>query len=96
MDADLWYYSDCYLCKSRRKKFDGKINFLGDLARFNYVAKLNNGSDLYTEIVYCVALEKKIRVVLPQTGSPGQTASARLFSMHTEIEALSHCGAIAA
>lgn len=49
--------------RGRRREFDGKVSF-SDLSRFDFVAEVEPGVALYTQVVNSPALKRRLRVVV--------------------------------
>jgi Fe-S cluster biosynthesis and repair protein YggX len=80
-DANLrWLYHGDYQGKGRPKKYDGKVDFKIDQAKFIYAGELEDGSQVYYATVYSVTLEQKIRLVQIRPKNESRTKSALLFS----------------
>lgn len=73
----------------RPAKYDGKVSF-SDLSRFDHVAELEPGLDLYTQVVYWMTYpEHKIRVaLLVDRRTPGKIGHLVLFSTDVDLPAL--------
>lgn len=62
-DANLRYlYKGLQKPKGRPRKYDGKVD-LSDPSRLTWVETLQNGVELYSEVVFAVALKRSIRLV---------------------------------
>lgn len=73
----------------RPAKYDGKVSF-SDLSRFDHVAELEPGLDLYTQVLYWMTYpEHKVRVaLLVDRRTPGKIGHLVLFSTDGDLPAL--------
>lgn len=63
-----------------RRKYDGKVD-LTDLSRFTWVAQVQPGVDLYTQVVWHRSLKRQIRLaVLKDSRKPDKPGYVLLFS----------------
>jgi hypothetical protein len=86
IDADLRY---CYTGEQKPKgaprKYDGKVD-LSDLSRLELSGELDNGTKIYSQVVWHVSLKRKIRIVcLVDQRNPDKQRVALLFSTDTNI-----------
>jgi hypothetical protein len=88
-DANLSYlYTDRQKPRGRPRKYDGKVDFQ-DLSRLTWVETVEPGLDLYTAVVWSVALKRKLRLVyLLDTQDPKKSRYALLFSTDVHQTAL--------
>lgn len=83
-DADLrWLYQGEYHGKGRPKVYDGKVNVNTDKHRFSYEGKINDTTEIYTEVVWSKMLKRSIRLVLLCLGDK----FVLLFSTDITLEA---------
>lgn len=73
----------------RPAKYDGKVSF-SDLSRFDHVAELEPGLDLYTQVVYWMTYpDHQVRVaLLVDRRTPGKIGHVVLFSTDVDLPAL--------
>jgi len=89
IDADLkWLYQGEYVGRGRPKKYDGKVDILTEKARFGYHKTLEDGTDLYSQTVYCKCFKRNIRVVMLHSRQTGKEAYALLFSTDETLDPL--------
>jgi hypothetical protein len=86
IDADLRY---CYTGEQKPKgaprKYDGKVD-LSDLSRLELSGELDNGTKIYSQVVWHVSLKRKIRIIyLLDQQNPDKPRVALLFSTDTTI-----------
>jgi hypothetical protein len=88
-DANLMHlYTGVQKPRGRPRKYDGKVDFQ-DLSRLNWVETVHPGLDLYTAVVWSVALKRSIRLVyLLDTQDPKKSRYALLFSTDVHQTAL--------
>lgn len=87
---DLQYVNTkSYPGHGRPAKYDGKVSF-SDLSRFDHVAELEPGLDLYTQVVYWMTYpEHKVRVaLLVDRRTQGKIGYVVLFSTDIDLPAL--------
>jgi DDE superfamily endonuclease len=87
IDADLRY---CYTGEQKPKgaprKYDGKVD-LSDLSRLELSGELDNGTKIYSQVVWHVSLKRKIRIVyLVDQRNPDKQRVALLFSTDTTLD----------
>jgi hypothetical protein len=69
IDARLqWLYEGQYSGVGRPKKFDGRVKFDTDLARFDSHGKLENNVEIYGAVVYSSSLKRNIKLVVLRQG----------------------------
>lgn len=80
-DANLQFvYEGEQKARGARRKYDGKVD-LADLSRFAWVAQLQPGVGLYTQLVWHRSLKRQIRLaVLKDTRKPDKPSTVVLFS----------------
>lgn len=88
-DANLRYlYSGTQKERGRKRRYDGKVK-PGDLSRFEYVAEIEPGIQIYTAVVNSISLERDIRlVVIVNNRNKNRTGYCLLYSTDTSQEAL--------
>lgn len=88
-DANLMYlYTGVQKPRGRPRKYDGKVDFQ-DFSRLDWAETVAPGLDLYTAVVWSVALKRSIRLVyLLDTENPKQSRYALLFSTDIQQTAL--------
>jgi Transposase DDE domain len=88
-DANLRYlYTGVQKPRGRPRKYDGKVDFQ-DLSRLSWVETVQPGLDLYTAVVWSVALKRAIRLVyLLDTHDPKKSRYALLCSTDIQQSAL--------
>ena len=89
IDANLRY---CYTGEQKPKgaprKYDGKVD-LSDLSRLALSGELADGTKVYSQVVWHVSLNRKIRIVyLVDQRNPDKQRVALLFSTDTDIDPL--------
>jgi hypothetical protein len=89
IDADLRY---CYTGEQKPKgaprKYDGKVD-LSDLSRLELSGELDNGTEIYSQVVWHVSLKRKIRIVyLVDQRNPDKQRVALLFSTDITLDPL--------
>jgi hypothetical protein len=91
IDADLRY---CYTGEQKPKgaprKYDGKVD-LSDLSRLELSGELDNGTKIYSQVVWHVSLKRKIRIIYlldQQNPDKPRVRVALLFSTDTTINPL--------
>ncbi len=84
-DADLRFlYTGVQKPRGRRRKYDGKVDFQ-NLTRFTWVETLQPDVDLYTTVVWSIALKRPIRLAyLLNQQDPKRRRFVVLFS--TDVE----------
>lgn len=88
-DADLqWLHEGEYSGRGRPKKFDGKVDFEKDLSRFNRVGTLDDGEDVYSQVVYTKAFRRPIKLVMLRWNVNGKSGKALLFSTDIKLDAM--------
>jgi Transposase DDE domain len=87
-DADLRYlYSGIQKQRGRPRQYDGKVD-VQNLARFTFVETVQPGIDLYTAVVWSVALKRKLRLVyLLNHQDPKKPRFVMLFSTDVHQDA---------
>jgi hypothetical protein len=80
-DANLMHlYTGVQKPRGRPRKYDGKVDFQA-LSHLSWVETVHPGLDLYTAVVWSVALKRSIRLVyLLDTQDPNKSRYALLFS----------------
>lgn len=80
-DANLMYlYPGLHQGRGRPKIYDGKVNLTGELDRFEQEAVRDDGTQVYSQVVYSKGLRRKIKVVVLRAQSGGKRIQAVLFS----------------
>jgi hypothetical protein len=87
IDADLRY---CYTGEQKPKgaprKYDGKVD-LSDLSRLELSGELDDGTKIYSQVVWHVSLKRKIRIIyLVDQRNPDKQRVALLFSTDTTLD----------
>ncbi|MCY7322150.1 MAG: transposase, partial [Phormidesmis sp. CAN_BIN36] len=87
-DANLRFlYTGVQKPRGRRRKYDGKVKFQ-DRSRFTFVDTVQPGVDLYTAVVWSVALKRSIRLAyLLNYQDPQRLRFVVLFSTDVEQDA---------
>ncbi len=87
-DANLLYlYEGVQRARGRRRQFDGKIKFT-DLDRFTKIETDQPTLTLYTQVVWSVSLQRRIRVVIVvNTTAKDKRRYVVLFSTDTKLAA---------
>jgi len=87
-DANLRFlYTGVQKPRGRKRKYDGKVDF-HDLNRFTFVDTLQPGVDLYTKVVWSVALKRSIRLAyLLNQQDPKRPRFVVLFSTDVQQDA---------
>ncbi|GLS26935.1 hypothetical protein GCM10007877_26540 [Marinibactrum halimedae] len=89
IDADLqWLYQGNYRGKGRPQKYDGKVNFDHELLRFHHDGILENGEEVYSEIVHSKTLKRPIKLVMLRWDVNGKKGKALLFSTDVHLDAM--------
>jgi len=89
IDASLqWYFDGPYTGIGRPKKYDGKVDFQADLARFESIGQLDDGTEIYSAVVYATTFKRQIRVVLLRWKVGERIGHALLFSTDTDLDPL--------
>jgi hypothetical protein len=89
IDARLqWLSTTPYSGMGRPKKYDGKVNFMTEKHRFNFIKKLDNGCLVYSQQVYSTHLKRIIQVVLLQYKQARKKRHALLFSTDENLAPL--------
>ena len=89
VDASLqWYFEGPCRGIGRPKKYDGKVDFQADLARFDRVGLLDDGTEVYSAVVYATTFKRPIRVVLLRQEVGERMGHALLFSTDTGLDPL--------
>jgi len=89
IDADLrWLYQGEYAGRGRPKKYTGKVNIFTEKARFEYHQSLEDGIDLYSQVVYCPRFKGNIRVVILHSQKTDKAAHVVLFSTDDTMDPL--------
>lgn len=80
-DANLRYlFSGTQKARGAKRQYDGKVD-LANPNRFEWVAQVQPGVDLYTKVVWHVSLHRKIRLAyLLDSRQPNKPSYAVLFS----------------
>ncbi|MBM7074714.1 transposase, partial [Shewanella sp. 202IG2-18] len=87
-DANLrWLFKGNYSGLGRPKRFDGKVNSVEDLHRFEYVGKIEETIQVYSAVLYSVCLERDIKVVMLICNRHGKSVRVLLFSTDTKLDA---------
>ncbi len=91
-DANLRFlYTGVQKPRGRRRKYDGKVD-LQDGSRFTFVDTLQSKVDLYTAVVWSVALKRSIRVAyLLNHQDPKRPRFVVLFTTDVEQDAQDLC-----
>lgn len=87
-DANLQYlYQGVQRGRGGRRQFDGKVKFT-DVERFTKIATDTPTLTLYTQVVWCVSLQRRLRVVVVvNTKVKAKPRYVVLFSTATELAA---------
>ena len=89
VDAQLkWLYEGEYKGRGRPRKFDGKVDFINDLERFQLVGALNDETQVYAAVVHSTHLKRAIRVVMLRWKKKGKIGTALLYSTDTTLDAI--------
>jgi hypothetical protein len=87
IDADLyWLYPGDYKGCGRPKKYDGKVDIVSEKTRFDSHLTLEDGIDLYSQVVYCKRFKRNLRVVLLHARQKGKEGHALLFSTDAALD----------
>lgn len=86
IDANLkYFYHGPQKSRGAKRKYDGKV-ILSDLSRLEFVREIEPKVHLYTQEVWHVSLQRKIRIVcLVNLENPNQPSMAVLFSTDSTI-----------
>jgi hypothetical protein len=90
-DSELyWQYKGSYSGKGRPKEFDGKVDFENDLSRFDYIKRLDDGTEIYSSIVHSKTFKRDLRIVLLRLlkESNKQVGHIICYSTDTDLDAL--------
>lgn len=88
VDANLrWLYSGDYSGRGRPKKYDGKVDYDKDLARFECTGFIDEDVETYTALVNCPRLNRTIRVVMLRIKTANKIGRALLYSTDTGLSA---------
>ena len=91
-DSELyWQYKGSYRGKGRPKVFNGKVHFENDLTLFDYIKKLDDGTEIYSAIVHSKTFKRNLRIVLlrlPKKNSK-KVGHIILYSTDVNLDALS-------
>lgn len=71
--------------RGRRRLYDGKVNLL-TRDRFDWVKTLEDGTEIYTAVVWSVSLKRLIRLAYLYREETGKSCCAVLFSTDTQID----------
>lgn len=85
-----WKYNGAYGGKGRPKEFNGKVNFESDLTLFDYIKKEDDGTQIYSAIVFSKTFKCNLRIVLlrlPKENSK-KVGHIILYSTDTNLDAL--------
>ena len=89
VDADLqWLYKGEYCGSGRPSKFDGKVNFENDLDRFEEVGFLDDGVEIYAQVVFSKQLKRSIKVVMLRSSQGNKEGRVLLYSTDTKLDAM--------
>ena len=88
-DADLqWLYEGEYRGLGRPRKFDGKVNFNKDKDRFDKVGDSDDGTQVYTKVVFSKLFRRAIKVIMLPSGQGDQEGRVLLYSTDTSLDAM--------
>jgi hypothetical protein len=89
VDADLqWLYEGQYRGLGRPRKFDGKVNFKKDLGRFEQLDDLDDGVQVYTQVVFSKQLKRTIKVVMLRSVQGDKDSRVLLYSTDSSLDAM--------
>lgn len=87
IDADLyWLYRGDYKGCGRPKKYAGKVDIVSEKARFDCHLTLEDGIDIYSQVVYCKRFKRNIRIVMLHCMQKDKAGHALLFSTDEALE----------
>lgn len=87
VDSNLnWLFEGEYSGFGRPKKYDGKIDYEEDLARFEHEGTLKEGVVVYSKVVYSISLKRKIKLVMLRWEKKNKKGKALLYSTDIELD----------
>lgn len=87
-DANLKFlYDGPQQPKGRHRRYGNKVN-LSDISNLEWVADLEDGTKLYTALVWSVSLKRMLRLAYLLKQQDGKSSYVVLFSTDTELSAL--------
>lgn len=88
VDAQLvWPYTGPYAGRGRPRKYAGNVDLQADLERFDAHGTLDDGVQVYSQVVWVRAFKRQVKVVLLRRGVAGKVGHALLFSTDLTLDA---------
>ena len=88
VDAHLiWPYTGPYAGRGRPRQYGDKVDLQMDLARFDAHDSLDNGEQVYSQVVWVKAFRRKVKLVFLRWDVDGKVGHALLFSTDLTLAA---------
>ena len=88
-DANLkWLYEGEYSGLGAPRKYDGKVDVVTEMGRFDFEAQLEDGVKVWSKIVWSVNFKSRIKLVVLQWNNNSKPGTALLYSTDLNLDAL--------
>jgi hypothetical protein len=88
-DANLkWLYEGEYSGRGAPRKYDGKLRLTEGFDRLDYEGTLEDGTEIYSKIVWSVNLKRQINLVVLRWKRSNKVGTAMLYSTDIEQSAM--------
>ena len=85
-DSELyWQYNGSYSGKGRPKEFNGKVNFESDLAFFDHIKRLDDGTEIYSATVHSKTFKRDLRIVLLRLSKENNKQAQHIILYSTDV-----------